>query len=375
MRGIFETICLFGTIQALFLFFVLLVKKNNRIANRYLALIMFFTALDMLELYLGSRGLIGPARPYQLSIIPYSFIFGPSMFLYIALLTARINISSKKYLLLYVPFITALGVNIILFYTFNTPQIPEIIIYANILINGGGLFFEAILYILSLVILQKYIGRLKDYFSDIDTMKLSLFRVVLVVLILTVILIFLPYTRENHIRQNLELYDVIAILSGLGLLFGIAFIAILQPEIFNRIHIIENTIPNDRMVSQPKYEKLRLPAFKEEYYVKKLQEFMIKEKPYLREELTLQDLSDELSLSTHHLSMILNIHFKQNFYNFINSYRVDEVKQKLINADYNDQNILTIAYNSGFNSKSTFNTMFKKFTGKTPKEYRTNLSD
>jgi YesN/AraC family two-component response regulator len=101
---------------------------------------------------------------------------------------------------------------------------------------------------------------------------------------------------------------------------------------------------------------------------------MTEKKPYLQEELTLQDLADEISISTHHLSMILNIHLKQNFYNFINSYRVEDVKAKLIQPLYKNQTILSIAYSAGFNSKSTFNTMFKKFTGKTPKEYRSDIT-
>jgi AraC-like DNA-binding protein len=373
MREVFATICLAGAIQALFLFLVLMIKKNNRMANRYLSLYLVFVTLDLFELYLGSKGLFGSARSYQLSIIPYSFIFGPSMFLYIALLTARINTFSKKYLLLYAPFVITLAINITLFFAFDTLQLSQPVVYMNIIINGGGLFFEAILYALSLLILQKYINRLKEYFSDIDMLKLSFILAGLVVIILAVLFIFLPFTR-GHVRHEHEILDVIAILGGLGLVFGIAFFAILQPEIFNRVRLMENAVPHDEEESYPKYEKLRLPASKEEEYVKNLQEYMSEKKPYLQDELTLQNLADELSMSTHHLSMILNIHCGKNFYNFINSYRVEEVKQKLLYPEYKDKNILTIAYDAGFNSKSTFNTMFKKFTGKTPKEYRTELS-
>jgi len=373
MREIFTTICLAGAIQALFLFLVLIIKKNNRIANRYLSLYLIFAALDLFELYLGARGFTGSAQPYRLSIIPYSYIFAPSMFLYIALLTARINTFSKKHLMLYAPFVIIFIINIILFITFNLHNLPQPAIYTNIIINGSGLIFEAILYTLSLLMLQKYISRLKEYFSDIDSLRLLFIRAGLVVLILSVPFIFLPFTH-GHVRHEHEIPDIIAILTGLGLVFGIAFLAILQPEIFNRIRLIEKAVPQDEKASQPKYEKLRLPALKEDEYVKKLQAHMCENKPYLDENLTLQNLADELSLSTHHLSMILNIHFRQNFYNFVNSYRINDVKQKLIHPDYSDQNILTIAYDSGFNSKSTFNTMFKKFTGKPPKEYRADSS-
>jgi AraC-like DNA-binding protein len=373
MREIFATVCLVGAIQALFLSIVLLIKKNNRRANIYLSFYLIFVTLDLFELYLGSKGLISSARTYQLSIIPYSFIFGPSMFLYIAFLTGRINTFSTKYLLLYLPFVITLVININLLTAFDAAQLPQAVIYMNIIINGVGLFFEAILYVLSFLILHKYISRLKEYFSDIDVLKLSFIRTGLVIMITAVLLIFLTFTN-GHVRHEHGIFDIIAILAGLGLVFVIAFFSILQPEIFNRVRFISNAVFDGEEKSYPKYEKFRLPASEEEKYVKNLQTYMSEKKPFLNDELTLQNLADELSISTHHLSMILNIHCKQSFYNFINIYRVEDVKSKLINSEFNDHNILTIAYDSGFNSKSTFNTMFKKFTGKTPKEYRKQLS-
>lgn len=374
MREIFATICLAGSIQAVLLFFVLFIKKNNRTANRYLSLFMAFLALDALELYLGARGLVGPARPYQLGVIPYSCIFGPSMYLYIALLTARVHTFSKKHLLWFAPFVTALAVNIIVVHTLDTPQLPRWVLYADMAINGGGLIFEAVLYVLSFVILHTYIGRLKEYFSAIDALKLSLIRAALAFLILVVLIIFLSLVRDGHVGREYKLLDIIAILTSVGIGFAIAFTAMLQPEIFNRVRLMENTLPPDEAAPGPRYEKFRLPAPEEENLVGKLRAHMAEQKPYLREELTLQDLADELSLSAQQISMLLNIHFKQNFYNFINSYRIEEVKRQLARPDHKTRTLLAIAYEAGFNSKSTFNTMFKKFTGKTPKEYRADLT-
>ena len=68
-----------------------------------------------------------------------------------------------------------------------------------------------------------------------------------------------------------------------------------------------------------------------------------------------------------YLSHVINASFNQNFRDFINSYRIEESKSRLVQ---DDMNILNIAYEVGFNSKSAFNTAFKKFTGMTPKEYR-----
>jgi AraC-like DNA-binding protein len=374
MREIFATICIAGAIQSLLLALVLIIKRNNRRANRFLSLFTIFMALDALELYLVSRGYILPARPYQFSILPYSYLFGPSIFLYFALLTARINAVSKKHLFLYAPFLLALGVNIFLFVAFDTPRLPRSVLYANMIINGGGLIFEAILYGVSLYMIHAYIGRLKEYFSSIDRMKFSLFRMGLVVLILVVLVFFLSLAWEGHVRREYKLPDIIAILISMGLGFVIALIAMIQPEIFNRVRLMERAVPDDGGGSAPRYEKLRLAAAEEEGYVKKLKKVMDEKKPYLREELTLQDLADELAMTTHHLSMVLNIHFKQNFYTFINGYRVEDAKRKLADPHYRDHTILSIAFGSGFNSKTTFNEMFKKLTGKTPGEYRRELS-
>ncbi len=374
MREIFGIICFAGALQALFLSILLAVKKNNRKANRHLSLFMCFTALDLFELFLGARGHLGPTRPYQLSIIPYSFIFGPSIFLYIALLTARIQSFSKKHLLLYAPFAAVLSAHIILHFSLGPRDVPAAVTHADMIINGGGLIFEAALYALSLVLLQKYIGRLKEYFSAIDAIKLSLIRTALAFLILVVFFILLSLLRDGYVRREYKLLDSVTILISVGIEFIIAFFAMIQPELFNRVRLMENAVPGNEAASGPKYEKFRLPASEEEKHVRNLREYMAEKKPYLQEELTLQEMADDLSLSTQHLSMILNIRIEQNFFNFVNSYRVEEAKRKLVDPDNRNRSILTIAYEAGFNSKSTFNTMFKKFTGKTPREYRAGLS-
>lgn len=373
MLEIIRTICLAGIIQGVLLFFVLILKKNNRRANRFLALYIIFLTLDGMELYLGSGGYIITTSTYQLSIVPYSLIFGPSMYFYCVHLTAQVNASLKKYLLLYAPFVIALVINIVIFLSFKTAGMPRAVMYANIVINEGGLIFEIILYGLSILMLQDYVNRLKEFFSAIDALRLSIFRAVLVILIIIVVFIFISLNMGGHIRHEYKLPDVIAIIISLALVFVIAFFAMIRSEIFSKVHLMKNAMPCENAPS-PKYEKLRLPVQEEEYYVNMLRDHMADKKPYLSEELTLQDLADELSMSTYRLSMILNIHFRQNFYNFINSYRVEDVKQKLAHQSYKDQNILTIAYSAGFNSKSTFNTMFKKFTGKTPKEFRAEIS-
>jgi YesN/AraC family two-component response regulator len=101
---------------------------------------------------------------------------------------------------------------------------------------------------------------------------------------------------------------------------------------------------------------------------------MENQKPHLEAELTLTDLAKQLNTNTSVLSKVINDGTGRNFNDFINSYRVQEVINKLKSGEQRRQTLLGIAYDCGFNSKATFNRSFKKVTGKTPKEYIDSLS-
>jgi len=101
----------------------------------------------------------------------------------------------------------------------------------------------------------------------------------------------------------------------------------------------------------------------------KLVNLMEHEKKFLDNELSLPDLAKEMQVSPHDLSYLLNEGFGVNFFRFINSYRVNEAKKLMLSDKYRHLNILGIAYNAGFNSKTTFNTVFKKQTGLSPSQF------
>ena len=110
-------------------------------------------------------------------------------------------------------------------------------------------------------------------------------------------------------------------------------------------------------------------------YTEQLAEYMLTEKPYLNPELTLTELASQIDISTHHLSQIINEQFKQNFFEYINQYRVEEVKTRINNPKFENYSLLGIALDSGFNSKSSFNRIFKKFTNQTPSQFKSALND
>lgn len=121
-----------------------------------------------------------------------------------------------------------------------------------------------------------------------------------------------------------------------------------------------------------KYQKTKQADEQLDQYLEKISSFMAAEKPYLNPNLTIDELSGKIEIPPYIISQTINSRLNQNFFNFINSYRVEESKKMLISE--NDKTILEVLYNSGFNSKSTFNSIFKRFTGLTPSEFK-NMSN
>lgn len=126
--------------------------------------------------------------------------------------------------------------------------------------------------------------------------------------------------------------------------------------------------PEDKL--EEKYKKSNLKDSEVKKIVESLERYMIDEKPYLNAELTILDLSNKLNVSKHHLTQVLNNHLGKNFFTYINEYRIEAIKKKIENPKFNHLTLLAIAYECGFNSKSSFNTIFKQYTGFTPSEYK-----
>lgn len=103
---------------------------------------------------------------------------------------------------------------------------------------------------------------------------------------------------------------------------------------------------------------------------KEIINLMLTQKPYLNPDLDLLKLSEMIDMNSKIVSQIINIDLEMNFYEFINKYRVEEFKHRLRNRDSDKFSLMGIAYDCGFNSKSTFNHVFKKITGQTPSEYK-----
>jgi AraC-like DNA-binding protein len=153
--------------------------------------------------------------------------------------------------------------------------------------------------------------------------------------------------------------DLLIPLGLTAFVYALAYIGLRKPE------ALTGAPPPAR-----KYEKSNLTLERSDRYVEKLLHFMETEKPYTDSELTLQKLAGKLSIPARHLSRIINERLKQNFADFVNSYRVEEAKRRLADLSQRHYSVLAIAEEVGFNSKSSFNLVFKKHTNMTPSQFR-----
>ena len=131
----------------------------------------------------------------------------------------------------------------------------------------------------------------------------------------------------------------------------------------------------DEVEEKQKYEGYQLDEEIASAYAKEAKDLMEKEKLYRNPDLTLPMLARKLKLSANTLSQVLNGYCGQTFYNFINSYRLEEVASMMRDPKFDDKSVLELLLEAGFKSKSTFNPIFKKWTGKTPSEYRKEIQE
>lgn len=120
----------------------------------------------------------------------------------------------------------------------------------------------------------------------------------------------------------------------------------------------------------PKYQNSSLTPSASRSLLDRVLEYVEQEKPYLDNELRLSGLAGQLDISIHHLSQVINEQLGKSFSDFINAYRVEEAKRLLANPRYKDRYVIAIAYESGFNNKTSFNKAFKAHTGMSPSQYR-----
>lgn len=219
------------------------------------------------------------------------------------------------------------------------------------------------------LIIWRYRKQARDTLSDFDP---SVFNWLLALQALSFIVWFLkalpgPATAPRAFTD-------IANLLLIGLVYAIAVMQWRNPRFFSIPNLSEErsrAIPGTSGKGTSSHEGELDPAIRAELF-ETVKRQLETSRLYLDSKLTLTRLSEATGLSKHHLSEVLNRHAGKNFYEFINGYRVEFVRERL--QEDTQQTVLDIALEAGFSSKSTFNAIFKQFTGQTPTQYRKALA-
>ena len=174
------------------------------------------------------------------------------------------------------------------------------------------------------------------------------------------------------IAGDLAIGSSLVVTSPSIFIFSVFALILIKPELFQKYPHQMLLVESTEQKTQ-KYENSNLQEIQKERYVKKLIPFVETHKPFREPELTLAQLAEQVGIPAHHLSQVINEKLNCNFLDFINGYRIEDAKEKLVDSAFSHYTIIAIAYEVGFNSKTAFYSAFKKQTGTTPSSYRKSL--
>ena len=353
---------------------LLLYKKGPRTSNIIFSLFLISYAITSIDwifgyfrfgLYLYFPHLFYIGDSFQYLIVPL-------LFLYILSMLPKKYKFKKWYFLHFMPFITVFVLWIERFYRFPAD------IKRNLYLSGGEFFSQAeqifgfivqnvqlIGYtIAALIILSFYKRKINNKQSLANLNQINwLYFVVFGFFILNVIgsskhIIYLSFGIKS---------DILFTLRYMGFLI---FVLVVLYYNFNHPYLFSKA---EIKLRNRQKSSLSDPVFQK--YKSQLVEYMDMYKPYLNPDISLNFLSDQIAIPPRSLSEVINRGFNMNFFEFINSYRIKEAKYLIKQSTHNKKTILEVLYEVGYNNKSVFNMIFKKYTGKTPTQYRTETAN
>jgi len=366
-----EQILYIGLSQSFFAGLLIALRKPKTMANQVLAAWFFLICIEMIIVLINSNFI----ELYSIKVLP--FTYGPLMFLYARMMTSEKPEFHWKYLWHFAPFLVFFIVSMVFLnkpvmdgtkgFLVNDRFISLRIIYSV------SFFVSITAYsVATFLIIHRHQMHLKDYLSYSSSKYTLQWLIGLsVVFYISYILVFIFGLIDILINfMPFDPYELSFIgLTVFAFLYG--FFGFYQPDIFTELEGKQGkqAAAGNTGNTSPKYQRSGLKKKDIEIYKKKIINYMSDEKPYLDRELSISQLADKLSIPRHFVTEVINNHLGKNFYNLVNEYRVEEVKRRLSDPKYKNLTILAIAYDSGFNSKSAFNTIFKDLTGQTPSQY------
>jgi AraC-like DNA-binding protein len=360
--------------QAFVLIFVLLFSKKNHRANLFLALFIASVSAPLVYLLFLGFGLRPVAEIIGILNVPAISVSGVFVYFYVMLVSGNMIRFRMKNHFHFIPFFAVLLYAIVKYAVTdgnpwpNENSIESFIVFAIT-------FFLPTLYILrSFIRLSRYRKAAENWYSDSEKTN---FNWLLTITILSLVafcsydISYLVIHDKTNIFWRNFLFCYLAF-DSIVLIVTLYFI-VRQDEIFKDSAQVAELYGSTRVVSEEKishkYAKQSVSENEIDSYYDSLVTFMNEKKPFLHEDLTIRELSEMVSIPIHHLSIVINSRLNRNFTTFINEYRIAEVRRMLKDEQPDNINILAIAFRCGFNSKSSFNNVFKKITGETPSQY------
>lgn len=363
-------ICFIAILQGLIFAILLIIRgfRQKTKADLWLALLLILLCSTLIT------PLIGFANVYDLNqwltYFPFAIFFssGVCVWFYTLNLTDSTRKFQTKDLYFFIPTLIYLAVRFFLF--------GHSVEWKNWFDDTYGKYFETSVFIteffwnltflyFSIRHYQKYRSWLNENFSDIEKLKFDWLRNFLYIATSVLILSALfDFTNSFifHLSYKQYFYFELVLAFSTYYLAVAGYLRSKTIELKFTEKEAEEIEERKTLLSEKELEKLKT----------KLLVLMENEKVYREPNLTLNDLSKELGVNSSVLSYAINNGFRKNFNDFVNEFRIKEVKEKLKNSD--DSTLLGAAFDCGFNSKATFNRAFKKFTGVSPKEFQDNLT-
>lgn len=376
-----RTVIIIGIIQAFFFALLAVSKSKKGIADYILATLFILVSYQLAVNYVlvteyknQFPHLIGTAGANSL-------LYGPLLFFFIKNFISEEKVFKPKYLVHFLPFLADHTYNFFVFYMQTGAEKIRDLQAITAGKPGVELCVSLIAYSLSpllysiwsVLVLRKHRKNVKKLYSfTSDQLELrwlwmltwSMLIMGVISLTLNSLIVFTDVADWIQLRMILLSFGTIWV-------FFLGYYSVRKTPFYRSYHIdgIDTLHLEEADAEASKYEKTRLKKEEIEPIKRNLIEYLESEKPYLNKNLTIGELAEAIEVPAYQLSQVINGYLGQTFFELINTYRVNEVKERFFEPAYSNFTLLGIALECGFNSKASFNRIFKQLTNQTPSEY------
>jgi AraC-like DNA-binding protein len=374
-----DLLMLLASAQGIFLGVFILHKYSSLLANRFLATLMFLHAAILLEMSLQTIIGLEENSRVVMFVIGLSFLVPPLHYLYAKYLTRPGETPTRREFLHCIPFL----VFEVLVLAFYRPESLGISSHSSAEWNNKFGFFHLVVvlqygaYLIQTQrVLRRYSQRVHEVFSTLEKIKLTWLRDITWLAMFVVFVYGLEYMLLSMGIWTGD-YFVFSSFLLVFYVYAMGYLGLFKSEVLSSSPLREalQSAPDsqrtsDDQSSPAKYSKSGLNAEDLAHYQDKLLSVMTQNSPQSESSLTLDQLAAMVGLSPHNLSEVINRGLNQNFFDFVNGYRVQQVQESLLDPKKTHLTVLALSLEAGFASKSTFNSIFKKHTGLTPTAWR-----